>query len=178
MVESRPKIEQRVLRQLAMLSLMLIVALIETSFAPTLWRFRANWVLLIVVGWTLLRGFGPGLNLAIYGGLALDLLGVLPVGSHLLALLLCVLAVAVLAEPLDREQPLLMIAALLGAALLYGATLALVLRFTGNELPWMTYLLVAAVPTALVDTISAVPTFALLRRLHRQGQPRVATEFS
>lgn len=178
MRDSRPKIEQRVLQQATLLSLMLILALIERSFAPTLWRFRVEWVLLVVVGWTLLRGLLPGLNLAIYGGIALDLLGVLPLGTHLLALLLCVIAVAVLAEPLDREQPLLMIAVMLGAAALYGATIALVMRFTGSDLPWMTYLFVAVIPTALVNTISAVPTFALLRRLHRRGRPIVGTEYS
>lgn len=171
MGDYRPKIEQRVLRQMLRIVLLLCLALFQTSLAPTFWRFRADWVLIAIVGWTLLRGLVPGLRWAVYGGLSLDLLAPLPLGSHLLALLLCVIVVAFLTEPLDREQPLLLIAVMLGASLLYAGTLTLILALTGSSLPWHSYALTVLVPTALVNTIVAIPTFALLRRLERRGQP-------
>ncbi|HEX6287803.1 MAG TPA: rod shape-determining protein MreD [Herpetosiphonaceae bacterium] len=173
MGDYRPKIEQRILRQILRALMLLCVALLQTALAPTFWRFRADWVLIAVIGWTLLRGLIPGVRWAIYGGLSLDLLGTLPIGSHLLALLFCVVVVAVVVEPLDREQPLLLIGAMLGASLLYGFTLALLLPLTNFNVPWQHYPLVEIVPTAIVNTIVAIPTFALLRRLHRRGQPTI-----
>jgi rod shape-determining protein MreD len=173
MGDYRPKIEQRILRQLLRALMLLCLALVQTSLAPTFWRFRADWVLIAVIGWTILRGLIPGVRWAIYGGLSLDLLGVMPVGSHLLALLLCVIGVALVIEPLDREQPLLVIGAILSASLLYGTILALLLSARSIDLPWRYYTLVEIVPTAIINTIVAIPTFALLRRLYRRGQQRV-----
>jgi rod shape-determining protein MreD len=173
MGDHRPKIEQRILHQVLRALLLLSLALVQTTLAPTIWRFRVDWVLIAVVGWTLLRGLMPGLRWAIYGGVSLDLLGSLPVGSHLLALVLCVIAVAYLTEPLDREQPLLIMISILSAALVYGSTLTLVLFVTGVVLPWGYTTLVELVPTALITTILAIPSFALLRRLHLRGQQRV-----
>lgn len=175
MTDYRPKIEQRVLHQVLRALLLLSIALFQTSLAPTFWRFRADWVLVAVIAWTLLRGLLPGVRWALYGGISLDLLGALPLGSHLLALLLCVIGVAFLTEPLDRDQPLLLIVVMLVAALLYSSTLALIMSLTGSAVPWSSYALIVIVPTALIDTIVAIPAFALLRRLERRGQPLLDT---
>lgn len=173
MGEHRLKIEQLIVQQALQALLLLSLALFQTAFAPTFWRFRADWVLIVVVGWTLLRGLLPGVRWSLYGGLALGLLGALPLGSHLLALLLCVIAIAFLTEPLDREQPLLVLASMLGAALLYGLILALIQPLAGQPLPWRQYALIVILPTALVDTIVAIPTFALLRWIQRRSQPLI-----
>lgn len=157
------------LRALMLLSL----ALAQTALAPTFWRFRADWVLIAVIGWTILRGLIPGVRWALYGGLSLDLLGVMPVGSHLLALLICVIGVALVTEPLDREQPLLVIVAILAASVLYGSILALLLTAQDFNVPWRYYTLIEIFPTAIINTILAIPTFALLRRLYKRGQPTV-----
>ncbi len=176
MSEYRPKIEQHIARQVLRALLLLSVALLQTALAPTLWRFRVDWVLLMVVGWTLLRGLVPGVRWAVYGGVALDVLGTMPIGSHLLALLLCVCGVALVVEPLDRDQPLLLLATLLLATLVYGFTLMLVLYMTGQRLPWYQYPLVVVIPTAIINTIAAFPTFALLRWLDQRGGPVAAAE--
>lgn len=157
------------LRALMLLSL----ALAQTALAPTFWRFRADWVLIAVIGWTILRGLIPGVRWAIYGGLSLDLVGTMHVGSHLLALLICVIGVALVVEPLDREQPLLVIAAMLAASVLYGSILAVLLMAQDFDVPWRYYALVEIFPTAIINTILAIPTFALLRRLYKRGQPTV-----
>lgn len=170
MTDRKPKIEQRVLHQCGRALLLCAIALLQTSLAPTFWRFRADWVLVAVLGWTLLRGLVPGLRWAIYGGLALDILGVLPIGSHLLALSVCVLVVVLITEPLDREHPLLVIGAAIGASLLYNGMLAVIQHVAIGAVPWGTYVLTVIAPTALIDAIVAIPMFALLRRLERRGQ--------
>lgn len=173
MGDYRPKIEQRIARQLLRALMLLSLALVQTALAPTFWRFRADWVLIAVIGWTVLRGLIPGVRWAIYGGLSLDLLGVMPIGSHLLAMLICVIGVALVVEPLDREQPLLVIGVTLAASVLYGGILSLLLFSQGFPLPWRHYTLVEIFPIAIINTILAIPTFALLRRLYKRGQPTV-----
>ncbi len=176
MTERRLKWEQRILRQVLLALMLLGVALVQTSLAPTLWRFRVDWVLLFVVGWTILRGLLPGVYWALYGGVSLDLLGSMPLGSHLLALLLCVGVIAVLSEPLERDQPMLILATMLLATMLYGFTLMIVLQITSGAVPWHRYPLVVVVPTALINTIWALPAFTLLRRFHSRGQSTSAIE--
>jgi rod shape-determining protein MreD len=176
MTERRLKWEQRVLRQVLRALIMLGVALVQTSLAPTLWRFRVDWVLLVVVGWTILRGLMPGVRLALYGGISLDLLSSMPLGSHVFALLLCVSVIAVLTEPLERDQPMLILATMLLSAMLYGFTLMVVLQLSSSAIPWQRYPLVVVVPAALINTIFALPAFALLRRYHVRSQSPSAIE--
>lgn len=176
MGDQRPKIEQRIWQQVLRALLLLGITLFQIALAPTFWRFRVDWVLIAVVSWTLLRGLQPGLRWAFYGGIALDLLGVQPVGSHLLALILCVFAVVIVTEPLDRDQPLLVMASVLGASVIYGVVLAAILFFVGVRLPWHLLPFVDIVPTAIINTIAAIPTYLLFRRLHRRGQPIVGAE--
>lgn len=169
MGDRKLKIEQQILHQIGRALLLFAIALLQTSLAPTLWRFRADLVLIAVVSWTLLRGLVPGLRWAVYGGLALDVLGVLPIGSHLLALMVCVLVVVFLTEPLDREHPLLLIACMLGTSLLYNGILAFVQHVTLAAVPWSAYVWMVIAPIAILNTIVAIPTFGLLRRLERRG---------
>ena len=82
-----------------------------------------------------------------------------------------------MAEPLDRDQRLLMPLAMLGAAILYGLTLMIVIYTGGRAMPVQQFLLVVLLPTALINTIAAIPTFALLRTVDRRGRPAIATEF-
>ena len=72
----------------------------QTALSPTLWSLRIDWVLVVVVCITLLRGFAVGLHWALIGGLALDLLSPLPIGAHLLGLLLAVTVVALVGPAL------------------------------------------------------------------------------
>ncbi len=173
MGDRKPKIEQRILIEIATALLLIGVALLQTSLAPSIYRFRIDWVLLLVVGWTLLRGLVPGLRWAMYGGVALDVLQPLPLGTHLLALLICVIGVAYVTEPLDREQPLLVVLALLGSSLVYGTVVTLVLHVTVQAVPWLGFSLTSLLPTALLDAVAGVPVFGLMRRMSRQAQLEV-----
>lgn len=174
MSDYRPKIEQRALQHLLQLGFMLAITLLQIALAPTLWRFRADWVLVVVVGWTLLRGLVPGLRWAIYGGLSLDLLSSQAVGSHLIALMICVIGIASLTESLDRDQVALIIACMIGASLVYGVVLLVIQRYTIGPVPWSSLLVFTLLPTALVNAIAVIPTHALLSRFVRRGQPKLS----
>ena len=112
---------------------MVALALIQVTLLTTPLGFAAPLVLILVVCRALLGvgaafpdvGLSRALRWALYGGLALDLLAASALGAHALALLLAVLAVALLTRRLRVERPLVPLAAIIVAALIYEATLAL-----------------------------------------------------
>jgi rod shape-determining protein MreD len=176
MGDYRPKLEQRILRGLIRISALLLVVLFQTALAPSIWRLRVDWMLVIVISWTLLAGLGSGLHWAIIGGIALDLLTPLPIGSHLLAMLLAVLAATVLTEALPREQRLVATATIILVSVLYGFVLALIMSFTGLPIVWDRYPFTILMPAALANGAAAIPAFYVLERFHRGGRPRISFE--
>lgn len=153
---------------------MLLVALFQTALAPSLWSLRIDWMLIIVAIWTLMHGLGAGLRWGVIGGLALDFLSPLPIGTHLLSLLLVVVMVAAISDVLPRENRLVVLATVLLAALLYGIMLALVMRVAGWPIVWLRYPVTILLPAALADTALALPVALILERMQRTGQPSIA----
>ena len=176
MGDYRPKLEQRLIHQLARFSLLLLIALFQTALGPSLWRFRIDWVLVVVVCWTLLRGLEAGMRWALYGGLALDVLSPLPAGSHLLSLLLVVITVVVTTEGLPRDNRLTPTLAVVGMSLLYSVALALVMASTGRPVAWARYPFTIMVPGALANAAVTLPTYLILERLSRGSRPNIRFE--
>src|SRR5687767_11200950 len=132
MGDYRPKIEQRIIRELALMALLLSVALFQTALAPALWFFRIDWVLVAVVSWTLIRGLNAGLRWAAYGGVMLDLLSPLPIGAHLFALLVAVTIIAVMTDGLPRDNRLVPTMSIVLVSLPYALCLGTIMAFTGR----------------------------------------------
>lgn len=174
MGDYRPKIEQRIIRQGARISALLLLALFQAALAPSLWRLRIDWMLIIITIWTLMHGLGPGLRWGVIGGLALDFLSPLPLGTHLLSLLFVVMVVAAISDVLPRENRLVVVVTVLLAALLYGVTLALVMSVVGWPVVWLYYPVTILLPTALADTALALPVALVLERMQRAEQPEIA----
>jgi len=176
MGDYRPKIEQRLGHLLARCALLLALALVQTALAPAVWGFRIDWVLVVVVCWTLLQGLAAGVRWALPGGLALDILSPLPFGSHLLGLLLAVTVVAVVTDSFPRDNRLLPTAAILAASLLYAALLALIMSMTGRPIAWARYPVTIMLPGALANGAMALPVYLLLERLSRGRRPDIGFE--
>ena len=176
MGDYRPKLEQRVVRHLARIALLLLVALVQTALAPSMWGFRIEWMLVAVICWTLLRGLAAGLRRAIPGGLALDILNPLPLGSHLLGLLLAVIAVAVTTDGFPRDNRLIPTVTVLTVSLLYAGTLALIMSATGRPVAWSRYPLTVMVPGTLANGAMALPVYLLLERLTRGSRAEIGFE--
>lgn len=161
------------MRQLGRVALLLLLALFQTALAPSLWSFRIDWILVAVVCWTLLRGLGGGLRWALYGGIALDLLSPLPVGAHLLGLVLAASVVALVTDGLERDSRLLQIGSVLLVSLLYALCLALVMGTTGRPVAWSRYPLTIILPTALANAAAALPVYFILDRFARSRRPQI-----
>ncbi len=176
MGDYRPKIEQRVALRLRRVCLLLLVALFQTALAPSLWYFRIDWVLVVVVCWGLLRGFAAGVRWSIYGGLSLDLLTPLPMGAHLLALVVSVTLVAIATDRFDREHMILPVVSILAVSLLYGMMLAAAMSVVGRPIVWQHYPLRIVLPTALANSAVALPVYLLLDRFARRNRPEIGWE--
>ncbi len=164
------------MRQLGRIGLLLLVALFQTALAPSFWYFRIDWVLVAVVCWTLLRGFAAGMRWALYGGLALDMLSPLPIGSHLLALLVSVTAVAVLIDGFPRDNRVVPTASVLLVSPLYAASLGLAMTTIHLPVAWERYPVTVILPESLANGAAALPVFLLLDRFHRRSRPDISFE--
>ncbi len=176
MGDYRPKIEQRIAQRLGRICLLLLIALFQTALAPSLWYFRVDWVLVAVVCWGLLSGFAAGVRWSIYGGVALDMLSPLPIGTHLLGLLLSVTTVAVATDRFSRDHYILPTLSVLAISLLYGAVLGVVMTVTGRPVVWERYPISVLVPSALANGVVALPVYLLLGRLNRRNRPDIGFE--
>ncbi len=161
------------MRQLGRMALLLLLALFQTALAPALWSFRIDWVLVVVVCWTLLRGLGGGMRWALYGGIALDLLSPLPMGAHVLGLTLAATAVAIVTDGFGRDRQMLYTASVLLVSLLYALCLAIVMTTTGRPVAWSRYPLTVILPTALANAAATLPVYFVLDRFARSSRPRI-----
>jgi len=176
MGDYRPKIEQRLLHELMLIVGLLGITLFQTALSPTLWSLRIDWVLVVVVCITLLRGFAVGLHWALIGGLALDLLSPLPIGAHLLGLLLAVTVVAVSTDALPRTNRLVPTGAVLLVSLLYTALLGVIMMATGRPVVWAYYPFTIVLPGALANGVVTLPTYQVLEWLRRERRHDIGLE--
>lgn len=113
------------------------------------------------------RGIIEALRWACYGGLVLDLFSAMPLGSHVLALVLAILLVAGATRSLQIEGVPLPILSVLAGAIVYEVTLAAVYRLQAVAIEWQHYWLMVITPNVLVALIPAPPVFFVMRRLLR-----------
>ena len=128
---------------------------------------RANWVLLMVTVWSLLRGVQEGALTGLVGGLALDLVSGTPLGVYT-ALLGLIGAVAALGEAtLHRGSPGLLFGTAVLVTVGYHGLAVLVLQALGWSMPGFARLVQVLVPTVLINAVLMPIVFVLARRLFR-----------
>ena len=125
-------------------------------------------LLVLIVCRTLAAGATEGVRWAFYGGLALDLCGSAPLGSHALALLAAALLIYLLSRRLRGEHWLIPIVACFIGAFVYEVLLALIYTVRVAPLDWRIYLVVALLPAALLAMVPALPVYMVLRQFERR----------
>jgi rod shape-determining protein MreD len=159
--------------------LLLPAAVLQVTLAPRLEVFGAfpNFVLLVVVGWTLVRGAGPGIRWAIGGGLLLDLLAPGPLGVHALALAVAAYGTGFLQRYFEPDPVLLPSASAALATVAYNLVLVAVSEALGHPLAFLPALQAWVAPSALYDAALLPLLLLLLRRLDRVAPMPVAIEW-
>ena len=159
--------------------LLLPAAVLQVTLAPRLELFGAfpNLVLLVVVGWTLARGAGPGIRWAIAGGLLLDLLAPGPLGVHALALAVAAYGTGFLKRSFEPDPVLLPAASAALATVAYNLVLVAVSQLLGHPVAFLPVLQAWVAPSALYDAALLPPLLLLLRRVDRAIPEPVAIEW-
>ncbi len=157
--------------------IMVLLALLQATLLPVVpaLEVRPDLVLLVVLAWTMVRGYGEGAVGAFVGGIALDALSSLPLGSHALVLLLAVLPLGWLAEPKYRGNLLYPIVAAFLTTMLYSVLLLTLSQLLGQSPAWGAVLWRVALPLGLVEAVLIPLVYWLLDFLDRRLRRRALT---
>jgi rod shape-determining protein MreD len=150
-------------------ALLAFAALFQSLVGPSLplVRGRPDFVLVVVLAWSMLRGSGEGAFVGFLGGVLLDSVGYTPFGINAalfgLAGYLC--GLPEVSTYRGNLPYFLGITAL--ATLAYHTLYFLVLQALGNSMPPLIQTYATAAPAAVLNAILVAPTFVLCRRLVR-----------
>jgi rod shape-determining protein MreD len=166
-------------KHVAAVLILLPAAVLQVTLAPRLEVFGAfpNLVLLAVVGWTLVRGAGPGIHWAIAGGLLLDLVSPGPLGVHALALTAAAYGTGFLQRSFAPGPVLLPSACGALATITYNLVLIGISELLGHPIAFLPVLQAWVAPSALYDAALVPPALLLLRHLDRVIPQPVAIEW-
>lgn len=144
--------------------LMLFLALAQTSSLPLFSLFGAhpNLVLVVLVGWAVVRGPDEALVLLAVAGLSLGLLNSQPLGLHLLALAPLVPLAAVRELRLIESELLPALGLAFLATLAYEGVFLVVFRLTGQDLDWWGSVSRVAIPAAIANALLMIPVYWLV----------------
>ena len=152
------------------LILLPLAAALQSTWVPLLRidNGQPDLVLLLVAGWAVRANWREAIFWAFVGGIAADLLSVLPTGTSAIALLLMVFAIRALAEQLYGANALFLVAFVIAGTLLQEgiSTVILTLIGFGSDLvQWAELLLL---PTLFYNLILTLPVYWLLRRIQKR----------
>ena len=165
------RVEVRIVIEVARIAGMIVLALVQVTLMPVIGGIPVPLVLLGLLCWLLVRIEMQGtlarttlaLRLALYGGVALDFLTAMALGSHALALMLAILLAASVCGRLRVEMLVLAIPALAGATLVYEVVLALIYHSTTTALEWQPYAIAVLAPAIGLAVLVGMPLYLMLR---------------
>jgi rod shape-determining protein MreD len=152
------------------LLLLLIVATLQTSALPSfsLAGIVPNLMLLVVVSWSVLRGFRAALLLALGGGLLLDLLSGGPFGAATASLVLSSVVMGLEQLNLFRDSLWLPLLGGVLATVLYNGAYLIMLTVFGRTVQWLPTVQRVILPEMALNVVVMYPVFWGMRWLHRR----------
>jgi rod shape-determining protein MreD len=169
------RLEERLIHEALIILCVTGLALLQMTWLQTPLGFSVPLVLVLIVCRVLVAissafpdaGITAALRWACYGGLALDAFSSLPLGSHVLALLLAALIVALITRSLRLEGPFLPVLSVFAGAVVYEFSMIAVYLLLATPIECRYYLAIILVPNVLIALIPAPPLFFLMRRMLR-----------
>jgi rod shape-determining protein MreD len=148
-------------------------AIVQSIALPgtTLLGVRPDLVLVIVVGWAVLRGWEEGLVVGLIGGFMTDLTAATPFGINLVRLGVVGAASGLAMQRLARQGPVIPLGAAAFGTVLGFAITVLGMQATRWALPWEYALVYQTLPVAALNTVIMAIAFPGLRALSRRGVP-------
>lgn len=157
----------------AVVPLLLSIAVVQSS---VLFRFsfggaRLHLMLLTVVSWSLLRGTREGIVWGFLGGLMLDVLSGLPLGTCAFTLTFTAYLASLGQLTIYRTNPLFVPVLAVAISIFHDCILMTILSLTGYALAWADLLLRIAVPTAILGALLMPLVYRGLSLLHYRTLP-------
>ena len=155
---------------LLLLPILLVAVVLQSAALPggLALGVRPDLVLVVVIGWGMLRGWQDGLVIGLIGGFMTDLASAMPWGIHIVRLGILGFAAGLAMQRLERQGPLIPLAGTTVATILGFGLTVLGLQATRWAIPWEYALVFQALPSAVLNTALMAGAFPLLRRLARR----------
>jgi rod shape-determining protein MreD len=149
--------------------LLLVAALLQSVMGPSLplVRGRPDFVLVVVLAWSMLRGSGEGAFVGFLGGVLLDSVTYTPFGINSALMGLIGYGIGLPQVNVYRGNLPYFLGTSVIATLAYHTLYFLVLQALGLGLPPIVETYATAVPAALLNALLLAPTFVVCRRLLR-----------
>jgi rod shape-determining protein MreD len=150
--------------------LLAIVAVVQTAVAPafTFFGTRPDLMLVVVVGWGVLRGVEEGLIWGAIGGMVLDLLSGSPFGVFTFSLILVSFITGLGEINVFRANILLPGATVAVATMIYNLLVLAMLQLMGRPVTWTLGLIRLIAPAVVLNLICLAILYGPLRWLHRR----------
>ena len=131
-------------------------------------RGQPSLVMLLVICWSVRSSLGDGFVWALVGGIMLDLLSILPIGTSSAALVLVVFVVNGVARQLLRLRFLFLLAITAFATAFIAAFTVFALFLLDNTYDIPSLMRLVLLPTMIYNLIAVLPVYAFVRLLQRQ----------
>ncbi len=146
-----------------------MVALLS-SILPVLasTRGQLSLVMLFVLCWSIRADLTESLIWALVGGLVIDLLSVLPLGTTSVALILIAFVANSVAQQLFRVRILFLVAMAPVATVFLTAFTLAALAMLGNTYDIMTVVSRVMIPSMIYNLFAVIPVYAIVRLIQRR----------
>lgn len=153
---------------------MIGAVLLQTTLSPYLKinGVHPDLVLLLVIGWIILRGFGEAVSWVLIGGLALDIISAAPFGVFTFTMLVVALVTSLSHGRMFGSSIVLPLTLTFPLSLLFNAFALLLLNLLGHPIIWIDALSNVVLPAALFNTGVMMIVFPLLYLLNRWLNPQ------
>ncbi len=139
-------------------------------------RGQLNLVMLLVLCWSLRASLTEGFVWAFVGGIALDLLSILPLGTSSAALLILVYGINNLSQQLQRARIVLLLAMAAVATLFMAAYTYAALVLLGYTYDLWAVGRLVLLPTLVYNLAAVLPLFVVVRFFQRRLQGGLRSE--
>lgn len=156
------------------IALLMGAVLLQTTLSPYIKinGVHPDLVLLLVIGWIILRGLGEGISWALIGGLALDLISAAPFGIFTLTMLLVALLANLSHGRIFGSSVVLPLSLTFPLSIVFNAMALLLLNLLGRPIIWVDAFSSVILPVAIFNTGVMIIIFPLLYLLSRWLNPQ------
>ena len=141
-----------------------LAAILQSTLLPhfAILGVKVNLVLLLVASWSIRRGIESGLQWAVIGGVATDVLSAGPFGLSIVTFALAAV-IAGSVGPAFRQTSILLPFILIPlVSIVATLTAAFILQAVGHPISWPVIVATVALPSAVLDTLAILLLYPLV----------------